>query len=222
MTTTAAGARHRRTGRSPPPKPSAAPVTSYSTARRTRNPSFSSLTDHCPSRRKPSCGPNRTLTLSFGAEPGLMSIKAEASQSRTFCVLAFGEHRRSLLYLPQARGLIEAQSGQGPGQGADQGWVVHALDTARAEGLPGRRYRAGSAPRKPPGTCTQSAATSPPPPGTGPASSSRARRAPRTAVDAAHPRAAIRRAQGPCQHVPQVGWPHGGSPARARRALTCR
>ena len=65
-----------------------------------------------------------------------MSIKAEASQSRTFCVLAFGEHRRSLLYLPQARGVIEAQSGQGPGQGADQGWVVHALDTARAEGLP--------------------------------------------------------------------------------------
>jgi len=32
--------------------------------------------------------------------------------------------------------VIEAQSGQGPGQGADQGWVVHALVTARAEGLP--------------------------------------------------------------------------------------
>ena len=177
-----------------------------------------------------------------------MSIKAEASQSRTFCVLAFGEHRRSLLYLPQARGVIEAQSGQGPGQGADQGWVVHALDTARAEGLPAipgqvaaplihvfkhgvlvglsevpkvtgpkqrpcrdllecprdrhddvlrfttdlrlpptsiqadrdlrpaetqQKISGGSAPRKPPGTGTQSAATSPPPPGTGPAPSSR-------------------------------------------------
>ena len=30
--------------------------------------------------------------------------------------------------LPQARGVILTQFGQGPGQGADQGWAVHASD----------------------------------------------------------------------------------------------
>lgn len=88
MTTTAAGARHGRTGPSPPPKPSAAPVTSYSTARRTRNSSFSSLTYQLPAPQEAVMRQEPHADPPFGAEPGLMSIKAETSQSRTFCVLA--------------------------------------------------------------------------------------------------------------------------------------
>ena len=41
--------------------------------------------------------------------------------------------------LPQARGVIAAQFGQGPGQGADQGWAVYALDpeSGSGAGVPG-------------------------------------------------------------------------------------